>query len=108
MLNAYLNYPNSAITVHRDPACAQIRSHRKQNQRSLKINLESMGEVLRDFIGARYVFASTAENNDMWLEIECGDEQLSHEVLGFIRRTLAKKYSPFRGASIYQCGCAGE
>lgn len=107
MLNVYLNYPNSAITIHRDPACAQIRSHRKQNQRSLKVDLDSVGDVLKDFIGGRHVFASAAANNDMWLEITCGDEQLGLDVVAFIQRTLAERYSPFRSATIYQCGCGG-
>ena len=106
MTISYFNYPTSSITVHKDPRCSHIRSHRKEGQRLVSMNLDSLSRELGRFQFKEYRFGSIAALNDMWVEVECGDPEFDLAVTRLLHRILGKRYKPFREASVYVCRCA--
>lgn len=98
MLQLYLNYPNSKISVHTDPTCGHIRQMGKPDQRQLRLVEESLEAQLAEF--SEHGFASTAALNDMWVTIDLGDARMEENVLARISRTLGDRYAPFRDATV--------
>ena len=106
MLFTYFNYPGAAITVHRDRSCGHIRSRRKQGQRMLLLTIDSLSSELRRFAAKEHTFGSSPDINDMWVDIDCSDDNFESAVLKFLQRTLGMRYKRFREASVYVCRCA--
>ena len=106
MLFAYLNYPNASVTVHRDRSCGHIRSRRKEGQRTLLITLDTLSGELRRFEAREHVFGASADINDMWVDIDCSDEDFESAILSYLHRTLGKRYKRLREAGVYVCRCA--
>lgn len=100
MLQVYLNYPNSRVSMHGDTSCGYVRRSRKCGQRCLKINLESFSGEVKALIQGEHRFASTPEFNDMWLEVDFGDEQFERAVVEYVCTELGKRYEPFCRAQI--------
>ena len=98
MLNAYLNYPNSRVTIHRDPACGMIQPTAKANQRRIRIEPSTVVAELKRFREREFRFQSTSELNDMWLEIDFGDLEFETLVADYIRRVLGQRYKRFADA----------
>ena len=94
MLQAYLNYPNSRVTVHGDPTCEEIEKMDKLGQRHVFIDRDSLEGELARFWGT-YAFASTAPLNDMWVTVDMGDLLEEQRVLDRIVATLGRRYTPF-------------
>ena len=69
MLNVYLNYPNSKVTVHGEATCSTIRQMRKPGQRQVRIDEGSREQELAQFEAA-HRFASRAKYNDMWVVVD--------------------------------------
>lgn len=105
MLIAYLNYPNSVISIHADKRCGHVRSQAKEGQRTVAMSLSSLSRELEKFAVKEHQFSSTAALNDMWLEVDCADLKFEREIVKFIIRTLAQRYKPFRNAKIHSCNC---
>jgi hypothetical protein len=102
MLMTYFNYPNSIITIHTNPYCNTILRQRSQNQRSVTININTISVELANFMKKHYKFASTADRNDMWIEIDFTDRIFEEAVVHFIHRLL-NYYTPIRNASPNFC-----
>ena len=99
MLKVYVNYPNSRISIHRDDTCAQIRSHRKANQRQCLITPDTITKELRNF-KETYQFASVPEFNDMWVSIDFGDYEFEKALIKYLSRILGKRYKPLLNAQV--------
>ena len=99
MLNVYLNYPNSKVTVHGEPTCPTIRQMRKPGQRQVRIDAGSRERELARFAAA-HRFASRAECNDMWVVVDLGNAEEEDLVVADIRRALARRYEPFRRSRV--------
>lgn len=97
MLKAYLNYPNSRVTVHGVSVCEEIQKARKQGQRRVYIDRNSRGEEIERFRAA-HRFASTSLLNDMWVTVNLEDLLDEQRVLDSIVAILAARYAPFRNA----------
>ena len=94
MLQAYLNYPNSRVTVHGESTCEEIEKMEKLGQRRVYIDRNSLeGEVAR--FRAAHGFASTAPLNDMWVTVDLGNLLEEQRVLDRIVAILAGRYAPF-------------
>ena len=100
MLTIYINYPNSHITVHRDRGCNCIQSHQKANQRVVTIDKVNLDSELDKFKTKKHRFASTSRSNDMWLNIDLGDEIRERTAVDRIMEILALHYTPFAGISV--------
>ena len=99
MLNVYLNYPNSLVTVHGDATCGAIQQMRKPRQRHIRIDAASCAKELGRFQG-EHQFASRAEHNDMWvcLDLDSAEEQI--RIVQKIHRALSQRYVRFRSAQV--------
>jgi hypothetical protein len=100
MLTIYINYPNSYITVHRNRCCNCIQSHQKANQRVVTIDKANLDSELDKFKTKKYRFASTSQNNDMWVHVDLGDEIHERAAVEGIRELLAQHYTPFADISV--------
>lgn len=100
MLSIYFNYPNGLVTVHAEARCAFVRSNRKQGQRVVRIDRESLSTELQKVKQRQYKFASTAEQNDLWLQVDLADTELEMAIAKHVHRQLSKNYRPFAKASI--------
>ena len=94
MLQAYVNYPNSRVTVHADPICDEIEKMAKEGQRRIRIDRRSLQGELSRFRDTHH-FASTAPVNDMWISVDLGDAVEEQRVLDRIVGILAHRYTPF-------------
>ena len=94
MLQAYLNYPNSRVTVHGDATCEEIEKMEKLGQRRVYIDRDSLQGELARFRG-EHDFASTTPLNDMWVTVDLGNLHEEQRVLDGIVATLAGRYTPF-------------
>ena len=100
MLKAYINYPNAQVTVHRDLNCTSVRQQDKAGQRSVRLNGSNLSMELSKFSNRTYHFASETEHNDMWIEVDFGDENFELAVVDHIRWRLAVHYKPFVNARV--------
>ena len=99
MLQAYLNYPNSRVSIHGDAECREIEKMQKPEQRRVNIDRQSVERELARFKEA-HDFASTAPLNDMWVIVDLGSEHEEQRVLERIKAALDARYVPFRHASL--------
>ena len=99
MLEVYLNYPNSKVTVHGDMACGSIRQRGKTGQRRVTVDRDTLDRELRRF-AAEHGFGSTAAKNDMWVRLDFGNVVEEERTLGRIVETLGVRYTPFREADL--------
>ena len=99
MLNVYLNYPNSKVTVHREAGCPTIRQMRKPGQRQVRIDVGSRAKELARFEAA-HRFASRAKYNDMWVVIDLGSAEEEDRAVEDIWRALARRYESFHQARV--------
>ena len=100
MLKAYINYPNSYITVHGKAACAAVRQRHKLDQRIVRIDVATFSRELNHFVMKEHRFGSQAETNDMWLELDFGDSKFEKAVVDYIQTLLAPHYKPFSRVKI--------
>lgn len=97
MINVYVNYPNTHITIHEDLSCNSVKQQRKDGQRHIEIKHSTLSDELLKFARKEYQFASEAEFNDMWLAVDLDDPKFEESVVDHILLLLAKHYKPFRG-----------
>ena len=100
MLSVYLNYPMSRVSIHRDPGCEFIRIRRKPNQRIRRIDMANSSEEVRKFRDKQRSFQSTPEFNDMWLEIDFGDQEFEEAIARYVHRLLSRYHKPFADSSV--------
>ncbi|MBE0548124.1 MAG: hypothetical protein IH627_10820 [Rubrivivax sp.] len=100
MLNIYFNYPNGHVMVHCKQVCAAVRQQRKAGQRVVRIDGANLSSELQRFKLREYRFASTAAQNDLWLQIDLSDMELELAVVKHVHRQLSKNYKPFSRASV--------
>ena len=99
MLQVYLNYPNSRISIHNNAACGTIKQMRKPDQREVKIDLGSLTTELAAF-KSEYSFASEASHNDMWVTVEMQDQSFETSIIAYVKKLLGARYKRFRDAGI--------
>jgi len=100
VLNVYFNYPNSVVSIHSVASCGSIRPQRKAGQRQIQITKDNLSRELQRLKEREYKFASTAEQNDLWMKIDLGDIELETALAKHVHRQLAKHYKPFAKASL--------
>ena len=99
-MQVYINYPNPHFTIHRDSSCQQIQMHRKDGQRTIKINPVTLKDVLSQFINNAYDFKSQAQLNDLWFDISLSSPEQEIGVVHVIQAILGQRYKPLGGAPI--------
>ncbi len=96
MIHAYINYPNTQMTKHRDSGCSNIRQSNKAKQRVSHIDLHRLSSELVKFADKSYEFASTPAQNDIWLEIDLSDISFETAVAEYILKLISRHYAPMR------------
>lgn len=100
MINVYINLPNTHITIHQSSECGLIHAHKSATEaRIVKVEISNLSTELTKFINGEYKFNSSAEFNDMWLEINLDDLAFEIAAVLFIVALLGKVYKPFKGMS---------
>lgn len=102
MIRVYINYPNPHITIHANTTCGSLHQQHKENQRAVSINRSTLSAELMRFSEKDYRFGAQVENNDMWLAVDLDDSAFEHAVVEYIRKLLARYYSPFGKVAIDQ------
>jgi hypothetical protein len=100
MIRVYINYPTSRVVVHADQGCVYFRRPEEPGHRFVKINPSTIVEELQRFCGKAYSFASVAEKNALWLEVDFGTRDFEALVVEHVRRLLAEHYTPFASAEV--------
>jgi hypothetical protein len=100
VLKAYVNYPNSHVTIHRHGDCSSIQQQRKPEQRVVRLETSTLSSELKKFEQKQYTFAADASRNDLWLEVDFGDLEFERAVVAYVKKILASHYTPFARASI--------
>lgn len=98
MTNAYLNYPNPHMTLHRNSACAEIGKMHKAEQRNLKIDQTSFSQAFNQLTSLQ--LGSQASVNDVWLTINFKDTEFEQAVAEYVCRFLSLRYGPLKDASV--------
>ena len=99
MLSAYINYPNSHVSVHSANDCAHIQQRRKPDQRVVRLDPRTLSAELLKF-ESEYRFASEQRLNDMWLQLDFSDAAFERAVVEHIRKLLARRYTPFSRVAV--------
>ncbi len=98
MIHAYINYPNTQMTKHRDAACSSIQQSNKPAQRVSRIDLDRLSSELVKFADKSYEFASTPALSDIWLEIDLSDVSFETAVAEYILKLISRHYAPMRNS----------
>lgn len=99
-MQVYINYPNPHITIHTLSSCPQIQMHQKSGQRIVKVNTETLKNVLSQFIKDAYHFKSEAQWNDLWLDISLSTPEQEIGFVHIIQAMLGERYKPLGNAPI--------
>ncbi len=100
MLHVYVNYPNSRIRLHGNGQCASIGQSNKPGQRWVQINPSTIVAELQRFRSGEYRFQSSAAANDMWLEVDFGDQDFERLVIDYLHRLLGTRYERLANADV--------
>ena len=100
MIYAYFNYPNPHVTIHKDAACGNIQQHKRPQQRSFHVDIDTLSSMLRKFANKEEQFTAQAGLNDMWLVVDFNDEAFETAVVLHIKELLGNSYRPFKSAPV--------
>ena len=93
MIKVYVNYPEAHFTIHSNPNCSEVRKHKKQGQRILDIDENSLGTVLCEFVNRKHSFGSDESKNDMWLYITLSNPEQERGVVNVVKIIVGKRYT---------------
>jgi len=74
--------------------------HEKEGQRAVRVMQSNFEGVLSDFIDGKYRFASTPEQNDLWLSVTLESSELDESFVYVILAILGKRYRRLRDARV--------
>ena len=100
MLMAYFNYPETHIMIHRDPDCSTVFQQKKPNQRVVKVDIRTLGDVLADFASNKVDFGSFAPINDLWLRVSLNTPTQEESVVHVIHALLSRRYKKTFGSVV--------
>lgn len=100
MIKAYLNYPNPHMTLHSDPACAEIAKMRKGNQRNVAVTRASFTQPLGQLTDEGFRLGADATINDLWLSAEFGDPEFEEALARYVYRLLGQRYTRLQDGPI--------
>ena len=105
-MKAYINYPNPRITLHWNDTCSEVQKNRKEGQRVVMLNPDTIESALGRFVNRGFSFASNPDENDMWLDISLGSPRHDEAVVYVIQSLLGRRYRPLATASVEAHTCA--
>jgi hypothetical protein len=100
-MQVYINYPNQRITVHHDSSCQQIHMHRKEGQRTVKVNPATLKHVLGQLVNDDYEFKAEAQFNDVWLDVSLSTAEQEIGFVHIVQAVLGQRYKRLENAPIH-------
>ena len=98
MTSIYINYPVPHFTAYRGKRAADCWVQRKVNRRVIRISEDNYDDEMKPFLGQEFRFGATPAFNDLWLELDFGNEEYELQ-LGFkIQELLGVRYRPLQKA----------
>ncbi|QRN83031.1 hypothetical protein JR338_11550 [Chloroflexota bacterium] len=92
MIAVYINYPRTRCSIHVNSSVEEKQRHDKKDQRILKINVFTISSYFEKFKKLEYRFEPSQEYNDMWLEVDFGDEAFEIAVAKYVLALIAERY----------------
>jgi len=100
VIRVYINYPNPHITIHSKDDCGFINRTYKSEKRIIDITPQTISDEIIKFRNGDYKFGSTSTINDMWLNIDFGDNDFEKAIVSFIQKLIGRYYGPLRNCQI--------
>jgi hypothetical protein len=94
----YVNYPNPHFSLRVGVSVADRAHQDKRGQRVVAISPTTFSAEIARFVDMEVAFASKAELNDLWLELDFGDVEFEQRLGEYIQRLLGKRYEPLLNA----------
>lgn len=104
-MKVYINYPNPHIQIHCDESCALIRMQRKANQRVIAVTIQTMPQVLTEFIRQQHNFAANTAENDMWLDIRLVSVEQEEGFVYVVQALLGLHHRPLGNSALVKVHC---
>lgn len=98
MTSVYINYPNPLFSLEHGQAVKERLRHDKTERRVFHIDPQTFSVEIARFQEGEVRFAASPELNDLWLEIDFGDESFERAVAEYIQRLLGRRYKPLAEA----------
>lgn len=100
MLSLYINYPHPRISVHKNPICKLIQLRRKENQRVLHIDNNTVEAELKKISNRELIFSSEPPLNDVWIHIDLGQVVAEDSLASQIKELIGRHYGRLNRARI--------
>lgn len=107
MYYLYVNYPNNFVRRHSNSSCPTIKMHQKEGQRSIAIDNNNIEQKLNELKNG-ISFASTAELNDLWIEVGISDSLQAVRIVGSIKNALGENNDRFKSLELLHCQQCGD
>ena len=98
MTSVYINYPNPHFSLEHARNVAERTRYEKEDRRVSRITPETFEIEMGRFRRAEVRFAASRDFNDLWLEIDFGDETFERGIAEYIQRLLGRRYGPLAHA----------
>jgi hypothetical protein len=100
MIKAYIDYPNTNVTLHRNPNCPRAKVGPNQNIRHVIINADNLSKELKRFRSNAHKFAAAAGMNDLYLILDFIDPVFEEALLAHIKRLIGLTYEEIRNCEL--------
>ncbi len=98
MTSVYINYPNPHFSIeHGVTSLSRIR-HEKDDRRLVTFTPHTLSSALLPFINAEVQFGASQAVNDMWLDLDFGNQEFEIALVKYIQTLLGRRYRPLADA----------
>jgi hypothetical protein len=78
---------------------------RKVNQRVITVTLNTLPQVLTEFIERQHSFAPNVAANDMWLDIDLASVEQEEGFVHIVQALLGLRYRPLSNNALVRVHC---
>lgn len=98
MTSVYINYPMPHFSIKRGVTVEARRKKRGTEQRVVYLDATSLPAFLGQCRQERVDFRCESGLNDLWIELDLGDQDAEEEAIREIQELLGARYRPLRDA----------
>jgi hypothetical protein len=98
MTSVYIDYPTREFCVKEGVRSADRFKHDKPNRRVVHLTHQNFSSEIRKFTGRQVQFSSTAEYNDLYVDLDFNDTEFEKATCLYIKRLLGERYTPIAEA----------
>lgn len=100
MISVYINYPNKVFSLAHDVSAAERWRHPDSKHRVEPVNFDTLGSFISKLQSGDIKFLPQADFNDLYIEVDFGEDEFDLQVVLYIKRVLGARYKPFRDAEV--------